>query len=570
MTKEEIMSKPTAKMSPLSPQAAWDAAVAETAARPELRHRLIRPTHNLRQRFGEAYARLTALPRAQRRRLQRRLSLGLAGIALLMVLGLAPMPALADTITVNGDGTGGTCSLADAIITANSGTNVGNCTGGTGGADTINLTTDVTLNAALDMITSDITIEGNGHFISGADTYNGLKVRSDGVLTLKNTTITHCLDVSGAGLDNQGTLRILNSTISNNRTEDTTYSTYGAGIANSGTLEISNSTITGNQAIASTGNTSYGGGIYNSGTLTIFNSTISSNDAMSGAGLYLLGEGLVTIANSTINDNSAGIDGGGGIALISSSTVNIVNSTISGNTAIGGYGGGIYANIGTLTIQNSTITNNAASLDGGGIWVLDSFATVTLERTIISGNSSANPGSDEVYADGSGGVYTDAFNLFGHAGEDNAAAFTGFTPGASDIVATSDGTNTPLANILDVLLAQNGLQLHPFTHALVTNSPAIDQITPIPGDPLCNTDGSSVDQRGGVRAGEITPGDHRGGTACDIGAYEYDSNFTPTAVTLRSVTAVPNASPGLVGMLSAALSAALGGLMVWRRHRTKG
>lgn len=540
------MSKPTAKMSPLSPQTAWDAAVAETAGRPELRYRLIRPTHNLRQRFGEAYARLTALPRAQRRRLQRRLSLGLAGIALLMVLGLAPMPALADTITVNGNGTGGTCSLADAIITANSGTNFGNCTGGTGGADTINLTTDVTLNAALNMITSDITIEGNGHIISGADLYNGPKVSSTGTFTLKNATITHCRDMSGGGLaNNGGIMTIVNSSVTYNTADEPTYGGYG-------------------------------GGIYNSGILTILNSTISNNvsnfnDAGAsggyGGGLFQSGIGTVTITNSTFNNNFAD-DVGGGIALMSSSTINMLNSTISGNDS--NYGGGIFANIGTLTIQNSTITNNAASLDGGGIWVLDSFATVTLERTIISGNSSANPGSDEIYADGSGGVYTDAFNLFGHAGEDNAAAFTGFTPGASDIVATSDGTNTPLANILDVLLAQNGLQLHPFTHALVTNSPAIDKITPILGDPLCNTDGSSVDQRGGVRAGEITPGDHRGGTACDIGAYEYDSNVTPTAVTLRSVTALPNASPGLVGMLGAALSATLGGLMVWRRHRTQG
>ena len=540
------MSKPTSIMSPLSPQAAWDAAVAETAGRPELRYRLIRPTHNLRQRFGEAYARLTALPRAQRRRLQRRLSLSLAGIALLMVLGLAPMPALADTITVNGDGTGGTCSLADAIITANSGLNTGNCTGGTSGADTINLTTDVTLNAAVNMITSNITIEGNGHFIHGADLYNGPKVSSTGTFTLKNATITHCRDMSGGGLaNNGGIMTIINSSITYNTADEPTYGGYGGGIYNSGTLTILNSTISNN--VSTFDNTGTYGGY--------------------GGGLFQSGIGTVTITNSTFNNNFADIVGGG-IALMSSSTINILNSTISGNDS--NYGGGIFANIGTLTIQNSTFTNNAASLDGGGIWVLDSFATVTLERTIISGNSSANVGSDEVYADGSGGVYTDAFNLFGHAGEVNAAAFTGFTPGASDIVATSDGTNTPLTDILDILLAQNGLQQRPFTHALVTNSPAIDKITPILGDPLCNTDRSSVDERGGVRAGEITPGDHRGGTACDIGAYEYDSNFTPTAVTLRNVTAVPNAPSGLVGILGAALSAALGGLVFWRRHRRQG
>ena len=73
------------------------------------------------------------------------------------------------------------------------------------------------------------------------------------------------------------------------------------------------------------------------------------------------------------------------------------------------------------------------------------------------------------------------------------------TPSATDITATSDGTNpTPLASILDPLAGNGGPTL---THALPPGSPAID---------LAPT-GPATDQRGEPRPG---------GAAFDAGAYE--------------------------------------------------
>ena len=95
------------------------------------------------------------------------------------------------------------------------------------------------------------------------------------------------------------------------------------------------------------------------------------------------------------------------------------------------------------------------------------------------------------------------FNLFGHSGLSNAQAFYGFTPGASDITATSNGTMTPLANIL-APLADNGGPTQ--THALVTGSPAIDAS---PDDLSCEP----FDQRG------VTRPQPAGGN-CDIGSFE--------------------------------------------------
>src|SRR5947207_9695137 len=64
----------------------------------------------------------------------------------------------------------------------------------------------------------------------------------------------------------------------------------------------SNTTVTGNTA-------SEGGGIYSNGSLTIINSTISGNTVNSdGGGIFNIG--TVAITNSTLSSNSAGFGGG--------------------------------------------------------------------------------------------------------------------------------------------------------------------------------------------------------------------------------------------------------------------
>ena len=88
------------------------------------------------------------------------------------------------------------------------------------------------------------------------------------------------------------------------------------------------------------------------------------------------------------------------------------------------------------------------------------------------------------------------------------------------------------------------------TMALASPSPAIDAI------PLnkngCTLD-TSVDQRGAVRAS----GMDRGGAGCDIGAFEYGSNQTPTVVSLKSLTAAAHPAQGLLIGLGAAAGSAL-------------
>jgi len=449
------------------------ALFSEAAQRPWLAALLMRRS----QWLIELVLRLRALSRHTRRILRRALATGMSATALILAL-IWTQPARAGTIVVDGT----TCSLANAITTANSGSDTGGCTGGSAGADTIDLQTNVTLTSALPNITSEIVLEGNGHTIerdSGASSFRILFVHSSGKLTLKEATIK-----GGGGVN------------------------WAGGIHNDGTLTIQKSTITGNTA------TLFGGGIYNWGTLNIQNSTISGNSSSDGGGIYNAG---------------------------SSSSLTVENSTISGNTATS-QGGGVFFKTGSSEIKNSTITGNTA-LIGGGIYIED---TLYIQNSIVALQTSG------VDCSGSGSNYPTSMGYNIESGTS-----CGFT-------STGDQQNVGSGSLNLGALATNGGPTK--THALGSGSAAIDQIPD--GTNGCVA-GTSTDQRGAVRAGQVTSGDHRGGTACDIGAYEYDSNETPSAVMLKELTASIVEAPGIL----AGFSAALAGVAAWvsihfRRRKT--
>ena len=81
-----------------------------------------------------------------------------------------------------------------------------------------------------------------------------------------------------------------------------------------------------------------GGGIQNSGTLTVSNSTLSGNSAgvgELGGGIFNSSGGTLTVSNSTLSGNSGGVytsNGGGGI-FNDGGTLTVSNSTLSANSA---------------------------------------------------------------------------------------------------------------------------------------------------------------------------------------------------------------------------------------------
>jgi hypothetical protein len=398
----------------------------------------------------ELAQRLRNLSRQTRRVFRRALSAGMAA-TILTAAFLWTSPARAGTGTITVDGA--TCSLANAITTANSGVDTGGCTGGSAGADTIDMQTDVTLYSALPLITSQVIIEGNGHTIersSGAATnFSVLTVSSSGNLTLKQATI------SGG---NNATLK--------------------------------------------------GGGIYSEGPLTVENSTITDNNAYQGGGGICILDSTLTVKNSTITGNSTD-QVGGGILAYGSSTASIENSTITGNTA--SMGGGIFCSEATAYIENSIFAENATF--------------------------------DCMYNMGS--IMSLGYNI-------ESGTYCGFT-------GTGDQQNVSSANLNLGSLQDNGGPTD--TIALGSGSFAINKIPD--GTNGCAA-GTSTDQRGAARAN----GTNMGGSACDVGAYEYSSSQTPTIVKLMNMSVSLNSQTGIIAIVSGvfvALSAGWMGLF----HRRK-
>jgi predicted outer membrane repeat protein len=142
-----------------------------------------------------------------------------------------------------------------------------------------------------------------------------------------NVTIANGRGIDGGGILNFGTTTVAFSTIRDN----TTTIGNGAGIENNqGTVTVLNSTISGNTAGKA------GGGINNfQGTLTVSDSTISGNKTVLAGGGILNNGGTFTLTHSTVTGNRAdtndagGIATGGGIGIVGNATIN--NSIVAGN-----------------------------------------------------------------------------------------------------------------------------------------------------------------------------------------------------------------------------------------------
>ncbi len=505
-------------------RAAWERELALAIKTPGLRPPLLESREDLLPRFAAYYRSLCRLPRRARRSLQRQWRRSLAAIALMLALGQAP--ALAATIQVNGT----TCKLVNAITAANTNTATGGCRAGSG-ADTLVLRAGSihTLTAVnnttygptgLPVVRSKITIEGHGSTIrrgAGAPAFRILAVNDTGNLTLTETTVSGGLATpsyygdpnggNGGGVYNYGgTLTLTHSTISGNRAD------YGGGVSDSfGTLTLTHSTVSDNSAVYFDG-----GGIHSSyGSASLTKSTVSGNDADGkGGGLYNA-HGHVALTESTLSGNGAGDRGGG--AFVYDGVLTLTNTTVSGNTAASG--GGVHKGaFSGLTLTGSTVSGKSAGVRGGGVengasvqgYFCDFCGTLALNGILVSGNTAPSAAEFSNAYNAAGGFNEDDFNLFGHSGLTNSQAFENFTPGPTDITATSDGTTpTALASILRPVLGNHGGPTK--THFLVQGSPAIDAI------PASDCPPPATDQRGVSRPRN---GDGIPGALCDIGAFE--------------------------------------------------
>ncbi|MCA8988591.1 MAG: VCBS repeat-containing protein, partial [Planctomycetaceae bacterium] len=135
-----------------------------------------------------------------------------------------------------------------------------------------------------------------------------------------------------------------------------------------------------------------GGGIFSRGQITMTNSILQGNVAGADGGGILQNEnGVFNTELSRISGNIA-TGQGGAIYTKTSGTVNLKTTTVSGNDAT--RGAGLYSQ-GNIVIRDSTFFGNDASQSGGGLILVS--GTAKLINSTISGNT-ANFG---------GGIYND-------------------------------------------------------------------------------------------------------------------------------------------------------------------
>ena len=230
------------------------------------------------------------------------------------------------TITVNSKGGGkktGNCTLREAIEAANTNAKVDRCAAGSATEEdaiyfSLGDKATIVLGSQLPNITDSAGLRINGQkakiTVSGNDSVRVFWVDSGAKLTLANLRVADGLatfpEFAGAGLyNNDGTVKVINSTFSDNTAATTSgdpfTASHGGGILNGGTLTVTNSTFSGNSAAGADGRPGYGGGIANAGTATVTNSTFWENRAATSGGA-IMADSPVTLKNTIVANTLQG------------------------------------------------------------------------------------------------------------------------------------------------------------------------------------------------------------------------------------------------------------------------
>lgn len=182
--------------------------------------------------------------------------------------------------------------------------------------------------------------------------------------------------------------------------------TNGAGInfnGGAGTHTINNTLLTGN---TTTGN---GGAIYCVNcVITIDDSTINNNKAGSGGAIYFLNPSVnATITDTFIQGNEA-TGALGGAIYMGNGAENLTNVMLTGNKAATN-GGAIYINGGTTNLLYSTLSSNYAAGYGGALYQNSSTQT-TVQNSIIYNNDALNGGNyKQIFATSPRYTYVDVY-----------------------------------------------------------------------------------------------------------------------------------------------------------------
>ena len=322
--------------------------------------------------------------------------------------------AISTTVTIDGDLDGD--GAPDVTLDAGGASRVLAVTGGTATLRGLTVTGGLVDHAS----------DGyDGGYGSGG---GGIHVASGATLDFSDGAITgnrfrddyHFQEAGGGGLDNEGTVTLTNTVVSDNEVDRFDGLSGGGGFFNRGVATLRDVTLSGNDA-------KYGGGLFNyDGTATLTNVTVVGNGAEYGGGVFSYG--TATLTNVTLSGNEAGRGG----ALYNLGTATLTNATVSGNGA--SHGGGLYMANGTTTLVNTIVLGNRASVANAEIQGSASAASASN----LIGDGTIAPGAVFAALDAEGGglladhggpvstiaLRADAANPALDAGDDAAAPST--------------------------------------------------------------------------------------------------------------------------------------------------
>ena len=246
-------------------------------------------------------------------------------LALLIAVATATVGSAA-TIIVFNPGDSGSGTLRQALFDAAPG-------------DTIEFklnTNFVSITSGELVIDKDVTINGPGGDKLTLQTSNRSRafyVTSSATASISGLNIRWGDPISGAGgaIFNAGNLNVARCAMSENRAVE-----RGGAVANQGTMRIVDSTISQNFVTSSFG---YGAAVHNTGTLSITNSTISDNTQSRsgfGGGIANLGGSLILTASTVCHNVAAGTGSAGGGIYTGQAITTVKSSIIALNTAPAG------------------------------------------------------------------------------------------------------------------------------------------------------------------------------------------------------------------------------------------
>jgi hypothetical protein len=228
------------------------------------------------------------------------------------------------------------------------------------------------------------------------------------VATCAANTMCQTSDGDGGGIDDWGTMTVIDSQVTDNRASGINADGGGIVVERNASLSLQDSTVTGNRATSPQpdGRGGGGGGIFvdTNGSLVVDRTAIDGNSES-------LSNSLATPYPESQGSTDTASSFGGGVDLVGSATATISNSELDGNsvsidTPLGQAYGGDPALIagGPLTLQNVRVQDNAErvhvfSSDANGVsgpsaFEADSNATITGVEVVGNEMRITTPTSD--------------------------------------------------------------------------------------------------------------------------------------------------------------------------------